>query len=218
MAVVVDYNRDVKPFDDDPGTWSDADIAKQIGGQTLKAIPVGQARQYHLDADWWFLADENVYEGEFQALRDDPGTPAGVKQILRRVWQIIFGVGQDSMNTTPRKKQGGELAVQFSGDLSQMLEWCVTNGSITQESVDNFYRLGGGLKYVEKPAAADVATARSGDDFYQSQMEAVNTINGKAGAAMNAATMPSAVFGRRSGGTFSSTLKPIGRSRSAGLK
>ena len=187
MAVEVDYERDVKPFDDDPGTWSDADIAKQIGGQTLTVIPVVQARQYHLDADWWFLADENTYEGEFQVLRDDSQTPAGVKQVLRRVWQIVFGVGQDSMNTTPRKKQNGELAVQFSGDLRQLLEWCVTNGSITQESVGNFYLLGGGLKYVEKPTAADVAASRAGDEFYQSQLAAFSTIQNRGNAATTAA-------------------------------
>ena len=188
MAVEVNYTRDVQPFDDDPGTWTDDEIADSIGGQTYEQISVGDSRQFHLDSDWWLLADVGIYEGEFQTLRDDPSTPAGVKATLRRVWQIIFGVGQITMGTTLRRETNGNLAGQFSGELLQTLAWAVTNGSITQDEVDQFYLLGNQLKYKgEKPVASDVATSRQAWIDSNAGLAAVDRVNSKCDAANQAA-------------------------------
>ena len=130
---IVDYVRDVLPFDNATATFTDADIARELNGQTLRSISVGDSRVFHADANWWLLADNNVYEGEFQALRDDPSTPAGVKDTLKKIWQIIFGIGQSTMNTEIRYSTSGQvLQNQFAGDLQVFAAWTVANVADTR--------------------------------------------------------------------------------------
>ena len=159
----VNYVRDVLPFDDATLEFTDTAIARELNGQTLREIGVGDARVFHADAQWWILADTNIYEGEFQVLRDDTDTPAGVKSTLKKIWQIIFGFGQGTMNTQLRRSTSGEpLAAQFAGDLAVFADWTIANvADITTEQWQEFWAIGGGLKYpAQDVTAADVAASR----------------------------------------------------------
>ena len=184
----VNYQRDVAPYDQDPGTWTDEEIAQNIGGETYQSISLQQARAYHFDADWWLNSEEGIYEGAFQMIRDDPGAPPIAEDVLKRVWQIIFGIGQPTFNTELRRKTNGQIAKnQFGHYFRSFTEWAVTDGRIEQADVDEFIQIGSGWKYPEKPTAADVTASRSSDDEQQARDTAVAEVNSKAGQAMAAA-------------------------------
>lgn len=174
----VNYVRDVLPFDQDVeqfgSTWTDAQIANIIEGQTLSPITIGSARKSLPVADWW-KESQAGFTGVFQTYYDDPSTPVPVKDFLDTMWEIIFGIqGRSDVGTTlvynkrgkiaPSDKQGGKLWKDFF-DWTRGLD---VNSQLSEEDIEDFYADGNGLKYTEAVAAADVAASR---DAYNAESE-----------------------------------------------
>lgn len=158
----VNYDRDVRPFDDDPGTFSDQDIADQLNAQTFAPITLGNGRDIVAENGWWNKEQDGSWTGAFQDIIDG-AAPAAVKSFLAKAWKVLYDYGGSDLATTLRYKRNGEIGTQYSDQWASFFVWAAANvpQSFTADSVEGFYAPGGGLKYpTQDVSAADVLAAR----------------------------------------------------------
>ena len=166
---VVNYERDVLPFDADMenfgSTWTDAQIANIIEGETLAPITTGSARMHLPQADWW-VQTQTDWTGSFQSYRDEPGTDPVIVTFLDDLWSVVFGVqGSDNVGTQLLYNRRGQLrpiGKQYANTWKQFFTWARTaTPALVEDDITDFYSYGNGLKYGgEEVLPAEVQAAR----------------------------------------------------------
>ena len=183
---VLNYTRDVLPWDSDPADWTDDEIASSLNGQTVAPITTGSALQYLPGADWWVERQGGVYEGKFESYKDDPSTPNAIKNFLADIWSVVFGKqGRTDVGTmliynrngvivrTNKDTAGDHLLRQGSYMWKGFFDWALTAADpLVQEEIDEFYAYGNGLLYpASDVTAADVQASR---DAYNTETDLQN--------------------------------------------
>ncbi len=186
---------DVKPYLDNGD--SNASVADDLSYITNGAIGAESARTHLVEEGLW-AETPSGFEGGLQTAYEDAGfqTPAANIAALDLLWGTAFRAAQpDCLTTTQLRPNGIAKSAQQGTRLGKMLGRAVTGAFITQNDLDNFNDIGGGLKYpagvtdVEVQAAIDqevldVATQARRD----SGRTTVQTLAAQGGVKDDAAT------------------------------
>lgn len=207
---MMDYLKEIFPFEDIGKT--DAEIAEILGTITSETISPKAAKNYFRETELW-QETPTGFEGKLQTAYENETQnhiPATLKA-LTSLWSAAFSDAVDSVETevsyrTNGKPTGFQRCVQLFKSWGRM----VNKGDVTQDDVDGFYELGGGLKHVtedrpEGPTAQDVTDTRTAYNTAQALEAARNQLaedydaefNAHVSEAMNAGNKPGVIAGLR---------------------
>lgn len=161
----MDYLTDIKPLEDAGKT--DAETAEILATITNGPISPHAAKLHLRDAELW-EATPTGYDGKFQVAFEDATHITATIKSLTNLWSAVFTDAADTVET--------ELAIRPNGvargsqqclHLFKALGRILNKSQVDQADIDDFYNVGGGLKY---PGAVeqDVIDSRAA---YQAELD-----------------------------------------------
>jgi hypothetical protein len=126
------------------------DAANAIKAVTAMDIVVPNATTWMREEFLWYWSAPNVMSGAIQVAIDD-GTLVDLAEALGELWSSLFGKSATVLQTFNSTEIAGRMYAGFGG--------LVLAGVATQEQMDSFYQLGGGLMFPDC-TAADVQEAK----------------------------------------------------------